>query len=258
MLAHHVTDWSSTEQFLLALLGLGEFESVQSLSSALPGRNLQFAALTRSVARCLCDQDFPTTEIEAFLSDELFSEEGLQQIRRLLPLLKGGATGTRPPLSDCILCDVAFCNWSDAGRDRFVVLHRESRGFDVERYFQDRSIHRPTVSQIREHFTPQERLRIESTSDLEEWLEARLLDNENVKSDFIRRKWEVYLNGWASLELLDPKPQMTPLLSEAVRILREDPSLYFANGPASSFGLPIPFGDRLAHMLRCWLGSRPN
>ncbi|HSI62120.1 MAG TPA: hypothetical protein VLE43_03350 [Candidatus Saccharimonadia bacterium] len=248
----HVTDWDSGHQLVLALIGLGYFKWVEAASAVLPGAGMSEMKLAYAVARCASEPGCALPDVSELLQANMFSTEGRRNFENLLPWLSHGSIGTLPPLSGWIVADVAPSNWTNEGRDHFVVVHDSARGFEAQRVFQDRSVHRPSAYQLRELFPVLESIKFDSTADFEAWLESRIQANAGANHPY-RRKWDVDLNGWALPVLLKPDSNKTPLLARAVAVMHTDPSMHFAHGPAMSYGMSVPFGDRLLHMLRCHL-----
>lgn len=251
----HVTDWDSGHQFVLALIGLGYCKWAESASAVLPRADLGQMALIRAVAQCI--ETPGDSVIKAFeeVEEYTFSPDGRRHFMDLLPWLSRREGDPLPPLSRCVVADVAPAGWGDLGRDHFVVLHDPHTGFEAWRVFQDRSVHRPSPWRLLELFPVQERISFPSNAGFESWLESRLELNVGTTHPY-GRKSDVDYHGWALCTLLHPDAQKTPLMAEAVKIMCGDPSLYFSNGPAASFGMQVPFGDRLVRMIRCCLRSR--
>jgi len=255
-LTHHVTDWSCAEAYVLALAGLGQFEWLEAVSHVLPGRGMSSIRLARAVAQLAIHADrFHSDEMEKLLSEVRLSTPAAADFQRIVEWFRGSRDSTLSRDGAVIIADVAPKNWTREGRDHFLLLHDPVEGFKLLRFFQDLLVRRPLGWTLGEHFPVLEESGFANHADVESWLEQKLIENDEAKDSLLRCVWEVHLNGWEFSSRLKPNAETTPFVAEAVRRMAKDPDLYFSNGPASSFRLPLSFGDKLVNMLRGWINN---
>lgn len=256
-LTHHVTDWSCAEAYVLALAGLGLFDWLEAVSHVLPGRGMSSIRLARAVAQLALHPDcFRSDEMEKLLSEVHLSTPAAAEFQRIVEWFRGSRDSTFLREGATIIADVTPKNWTREGRDHFLLLHDPVEGFKLLRFFQDRSVPPPMGWALGEHFPVLDENAFLNQTEVEAWLEQKLIENDGAKDSFLRCVWEVHLNGWEFPTHLKPNAETTPFVAEALRRIVNDPSLFFSNGPASSFGFHLSFGDKLVNMLCCWINNR--
>ena len=259
LLFQHINDQPCAEAFALALVGLGRLEWLQEASAALPGQRSPLLQLVRLLARFLLKPEPPAwAEVQAAAAQTRFSAATMMEFAALADWLMSGRPGEPPSRGRAIVADVAPKRWSGNGRDHFLLLHDPADGLRLQRFYQDNSIHRPQGWTLPKHFPVLEDRRFTDEAEAVEWLEVKFFDNDQAHDKFPRSVWDIHLNGWVLATLFEPEMAHAPWLAEVVRLSQADPSFYFSNGPACSFGLDVPWGDQLIMMLRSWMaGEKP-
>lgn len=257
LLPGDVTDWSCAKALTLALIGLGDWQKLAAVLPALPGGDLEASELVILLARwMLRGESDPTPVLAALDRQSDLRQEVRDEFAALLHWHIEGRKTQLPPEAEVVLVDVAPKNWGPGnGRDHWVLFHHPIRGLLRQKFFQDRSLHDPLGWTLRENFEVLEET-ILVPSEAEAWLE-RLLEENNAEQGFIGYKWTIHWNGWGLLAHIKPGSQ-SPILAEAVRLAGDDPSFYFHNGPASTFGLnTIDFASKMSLLMRqCFSGGQ--
>lgn len=245
-----ITDWSTSYEAVLCLFGLGEFELVDAVCGLFPGSRHAALKLARAVAQSrLTPGSHSAEELERLFEEAGSSARNRDHFHKLAAVLSDGQKDDVPAPVETLLADIGD-KWGAQGRERFRVVHVRDEGYSAVGFMEDRKRLDPSHDDPRDHFAPTQTLRFSSADEIEEWLEQKLRANEDLPKDgFCRRRWDIHFNGWGCLTKLHPALERTRFLAEAWNLMRSDPNLYFSNGPASSFALPIGFGDRLAQML---------
>lgn len=248
----HVTDWSCSEALALAWAGLSEWEHLAAILPVLPGRTMKSIKLVQSFAKWRMSGDrIFLNEVREMTSDAPFSEPARQEFETWLDEHKDGKEKEVSYYSEVIVADIAPKNWGQGdGRNHWVVFFDPDCGFRLQRFWQDRSVHRPLGWELRKHFQIQEETIFTGLDELQGWLETKLVENHNARDGFPGYVWTIHWNGWVIPRLLAPNPQENPFLFEAYQLACDDPSFYFHNGPSCTFGMNLPFGDKLMAMLR--------
>ena len=248
----HVNDWSCAEALALAGTGLSEWEHLTAVLPSLAGRGMNSIKLAQSFANWQIQGDeHSLDEVRERALEAPFSESARQEFEMWLDWQAGGKQGEPPHYSEVIVADVAPKNWGHGdGRDHWVLFYKPTCGFRLQRFWQDRSRHRPLGWVMREHFPLQEEQIFNDHDEIQQWLETKLVENHNARDTFLRCVWTIHWNGWVLPRILAPDPHTNPFLYETYQLACDDPSFYFHNGPAFSFGLHLPFGDKLLAMLR--------
>jgi tetratricopeptide (TPR) repeat protein len=248
----HVNNWCCAEALALAWTGLSEWEYLAAVLPTLAGRKMDSIKLAQAFAnwRIHGDKD-SLDEVREKALEAPFSESARQEFEMWLDWQADGKTGETPHCSEMIVADVAPKNWgSGDGRDHWVLFYKQTCGFRLQRFWQDRSRHRPLGWEMREHFPLQEETIFNGHDEIQQWLETKLVENHNARDTFTHCVWTIDWNGWAIPRILAPDPHAHPFLFETYQLACDDPSFYFHNGPAYSFGSHLPFGDKLLAMLR--------
>lgn len=245
-LLHRITEWAAAEEAVLALVGLGAFDTIVDVGSVLPGARMETVMLARRLALAIRDGgDLDLSDLE-----DGWDHQVTELLVQVVTALKREENWRLSPTFEMPLIEVAH-EWNDDGRDVFVIHVADSR-FRLSKMREPRRRRQKcwASTDLRTVFCMIETSEFESPAAVEEWIEEKLNANAALSPEsFTRWVYEIHIDGWSLLATLKPSSTFTPLLFEAWEIAREDPNFYFCNGPARSFGLRSSFALRLLRML---------
>ena len=250
LILHRVTCWTTAEEVLLALVGLGQFEALYDAAHVLPGKCHQTNSLARQVARAITTGD----ETEIFAVGRLANKAGCNsQIKGLLIQaahdLAEGRSFSLAENFETLLVEVGD-KWREDDRDLFNV-HCVGGRFVLTKMSEPRQRrpHELRNEDVREHFPVIETSEFGNPEEVARWIEEKLTANLSyIPNNVYRAPFLVNFNGWTLISSLKPS-DATPLFREAWQTASNDPNFYFKNGPATSFGIRTSYGIRLLTML---------
>jgi hypothetical protein len=250
LILHHVTSWSTAEEAVLALAGIGDFEAIHEVASLHPARGPQGNSLARQVARAITTGNEADISGIGKLADKMNSNS---QIMGLLIQasreLAAGKAFSLPANFETLLVEVAD-EWREDDRDLFNV-HCVGGRFVLTKMSEPRQRRAEELRNrdLRDVFPVIETSEFNGQDEVARWIEDKLTANRSyIPNNAYRAHFMVNIDGWPLISSLKPS-DATPLVREAWESACNDPNFYFQNGPASSFGMHAPFAIRLLTML---------
>ena len=250
LILHHVTSWSTAEEAVLALSGIGDFEAIHGVANLHPARGPQGNSMARQVARAI------TTGNEAYISGVGNLADKMNcnsQIKGLLIQasreLAAGKAFSLPANFETLLVEVGD-EWREDDRDLFNI-HCIGVRFVLTKMSEPRQRRAEELRNrdLREVFPVIETSEFSGCDEVARWIEDKLTANcSYIPNNAYRAPFMVNIDGWTLISSLKPS-DATPLVREAWGSACNDPNFYFQNGPASSFGMHSPFPIRLLTML---------
>ena len=252
LVMHRATCWTTTHELMLALAGVGDFNSLSTGSLVLPGSDHDFVTLARLVAAAILSN---REEDIASLEDFLNREEGLWYHRELLLQAVIQLAQKEPFILpndfESLIFEVALRNWSKDSRELYLI-HSVGGRFTLTTLCEPRKKRmRPwQPTDLRMMFPVTDTRSFASESEMEQWMDEKLAENAIPRSGFHRNIeiWMTRIDGWALLTSTNPSNN-APILRQAWEMAAVDPNFYFQNGPADSFGFHSRFEVRLLRML---------
>jgi hypothetical protein len=250
LILHQVTSWTTAEEMILVLAGLGRFESLFDAVGILPGKSHQSNSLAGQVARAITTRSEP----EILAVGELADQSGSTgEIKALLieatQVLAQGRLFALPANFESLLVEVAD-KWREDDRDLFNIHYIGGR-FVLTTMSEPRQRRSEELRNVdsRKVFVVTETTEFKDANHAAHWIEKKLEANTSyIPNNAYRAPFMINFAGWNLVATLQPA-KTTPLLQEAWQTASHDPNFYFKNGPASSFGLHSTFAIRLLTML---------
>jgi len=252
MILHRATEWSTTYESMLALTGVGAFESVYSFSHILPGSSLQPVMLARMIAAAVTRQyENDLGVLEEFLSREEGGWEYKELLLQASRQLADGKPFKLPNDFELLLFEVALKNWTDNSRELFLV-HAVGGKFRLTTLCEPRRKRDPELRgrDLRKVFPVTATRDFSSEVEAQQWIEEKLARNAIPRTGPFKSRpvWMINIDGWSLLTAMTPSEE-APILREAWDRAATDPNFFFQNGPADSFGMTSSYEVRLLQML---------
>jgi len=251
MILHRATEWSTTYESMLALTGVGAFESVYSFSHILPGSSLQPVMLARMIAAVTRQYENDLGVLEEFLSREEGGWEYKELLLQASRQLADGKPFKLPNDFELLLFEVALKNWTDNSRELFLV-HAVGGKFRLTTLCEPRRKRDPELRgrDLRKVFPVTATRDFSSEVEAQQWIEEKLARNAIPRTGPFKSRpvWMINIDGWSLLTAMTPSEE-APILREAWDRAATDPNFFFQNGPADSFGMTSSYEVRLLQML---------
>jgi hypothetical protein len=250
LILDRVTSWSTAEEAMLALVGIGHFEAIHGIANLVPAGSHQWKSLARQVARAITTGNESDISGVGKLADKMDcknqTKELLIQATRELAV---GKTFSLPANFETLLVEVGDA-WREDDRDLFNI-HCIGGRFVLTKMSEPRQRRSEELRNrdLRKVFPVIETSEFSGSDEVARWIEEKLTANRSyIPNNAYRAPFMVNIDGWTLISSLKPS-DATPLVREAWESACNDPNFYFQNGPASSFGMHASYAIRLLTML---------
>ena len=127
MIAHHILQWETAEEFALSLAGLGDFVRLRGAAGILPGWDGKNLRLASALAGAVLEPGpAAANKVRELSSKARCSSAVSAQWEALMPFLQTGEEPAHFVPAERVLGSVSD-HWSEHGRQHFLLLERQGR-----------------------------------------------------------------------------------------------------------------------------------